>query len=158
MTDTTKSNKYKSRASTKVFSDAERAAIVQRAEEQKAEARRGSRGKKGAADGESDVLAKIAEMPESDRVLATRLHAIIKDSAPTLSPKSWYGMPSYARDGKIVCFYQGAYKFNTRYAMLGFNDSANLDDGHLWPVYFALTELTAADEATIAELLQKALS
>jgi uncharacterized protein YdhG (YjbR/CyaY superfamily) len=156
MNDTSKSDKSTSRASTKVFTEEERAAIVQRAEEQKTEARR--RGKPGKADGESDVLAKIAEMPESDRALATQIHDIIKASAPDLSPKTWYGMPSYAtRHGKIVCFYQGAYKFNTRYAMLGFNDSANLDDGRMWPVYFAVTEITDTEVARISKLLKKAL-
>jgi uncharacterized protein YdhG (YjbR/CyaY superfamily) len=141
---------------TKVFTDEERAAIHDRAQEQKAASRRGPRA--GKADEESSVLAKIAEMPDRDRVLSERLHAVIKASAPALSPKLWYGMPSYAKDGKIVCFFQGAYKFNSRYAMLGFNDSANLDDGHLWPVYFALTEMTPSEEATIDSLLKKAVS
>ena len=104
------------------------------------------------------MLAKIAEMAEPDRTMATRLHAIIKASAPALSPKTWYGMPAYARDGKIVCFFQSAQKFNTRYATLGFNDSANLDEGALWPVAFALKELTAAEEARISALVKKAVS
>ena len=156
MTETQKSTKNSAIDKTaKVFSDAERSAIQARAEEQKA-ARRGTRA--GKADGERDVLAKIAEMPEADRTLAERLHSIIKASAPDLESKTWYGMPSYARDGKVVCFFQGGYKFNTRYAMLGFNDSANLDDGHVWPVYFALTELTDADEPTISKLLKQAVS
>jgi hypothetical protein len=158
MAKTEKTSRSASRKSTRVFTEEERAAIIQRADEQKAEARRGRRGTQHAADGERDVLAKIAEMPESDRDLATRLHALIKASAPGLEMKTWYGMPSYGRDGKIVCFYQGAYKFHTRYAMLGFNDSANLDEGHIWPVYFAVTKLSAADEAKIAALLQRALS
>ena len=109
-------------------------------------------------DGESAVLAKISEMPAPDRALGERLHAIIKASAPGLSPKLWYGMPSYAKDGKIVCFFQPARKFKTRYATFGFNDSANLDEGGLWPVAFALKELTAADEARIGELVKKAVS
>ncbi|HZS77384.1 MAG TPA: DUF1801 domain-containing protein [Ktedonobacteraceae bacterium] len=110
------------------------------------------------ADGESAVLAKLAEMPASDRALGERLHEIIKASAPVLSPKLWYGMPAYAKDGKVVCFFQPANKFKTRYATLGFNDSANLDEGALWPVAFALTELTAAEEARIGELVKKAVS
>lgn len=129
------------------FTDDERAAIRARNRELKA----------NKADGESDVLAKIGEMPTADRALGERLHAIIKSSAPTLSPKLWYGMPAYARNGKIVCFFQPASKFKTRYATLGFNDAATLDEGHLWPVAFALTELTAADEATIGELVKKAI-
>ncbi len=110
------------------------------------------------ADGESAVLAKIGEMPAADRALGERLHAIIKASAPALSPKLWYGMPAYAKDGKVVCFFQPAHKFKTRYATFGFNDSANLDGGALWPVTFALKELTAADEARIGELVKKAVS
>ena len=136
------------------FTDVERAAMKERAKEQKAEAR----ANKNRAEGESDVLAKIAEMPEPDRTMARRLHEIIKASAPVLSPKTWYGMPAYARDGKVVCFFQPADKFKTRYATFGFNDSANLDDGALWPVAFALKELTAADEAKIAALVKKAVS
>ena len=108
------------------------------------------------ADGESDVLAKIAEMPEPDRAMAERLHAIIKASAPALSPRTWYGMPAYAKDGKVLCFFQPAQKFKTRYATFGFNDVANLDEGAMWPVAFALTELTAADEARIGALVKKA--
>ena len=127
-----------------------------RAKELKAAGRRGSRADK--ADGESAVLAKLAEMNEPDRVVGERLHAIIKASAPVLSPKLWYGMPAYAQDGKIICFFQSAQKFNTRYATLGFSDKANLDDGTMWPTAFALTELTAADEARIAALVKQALS
>jgi hypothetical protein len=138
------------------FSDEERAAMRERAAEQKAAARRGPRADK--ADGERDVLAKIAEMPEPDRAMAERLHALITASAPALSPRTWYGMPAYARDGKVVCFYQSAQKFKTRYATLGFSDEANLDDGAMWPTAFALTELTAADEARIGALVQKAAS
>src|SRR3989442_4039334 len=140
----------------KGFTDEERAAMKERAQELKAEARRGPRA--GKADGESDVLAKIAEMPEPDRAMAERLHAIIKASAPALSPKTWYGMPAYAKDGKVVCFFQSAHKFNSRYATFGFSDEANLDEGHLWPVSFALKELTPADEARIGALVKKAVS
>ena len=138
------------------FTDEERAAMKERAQELKAAARRGPRAAK--ADGESDVLAKIAEMPEPDRAMAERLHAIIKASAPDLSPRTWYGMPAYARDGKVVCFFQSAQKFKTRYATLGFSDKANLDEGAMWPTAFALTELTAADEARIGALVKKAVS
>ena len=138
------------------FTDEERAAIKERAQELRTTARRGSRAAK--ADGESDVLAKIAEMPESDRAIAERLHALITASAPGLSPKLWYGMPAYAKDGKVVCFFQSAHKFKTRYATLGFNDSANLDEGAMWPTAFALTQLTADDEARITALLKKAVS
>jgi uncharacterized protein YdhG (YjbR/CyaY superfamily) len=138
------------------FTDEERGAMKERAQELKAAARRGPRGKK--ADAESAVLTKIAEMPEPDRGMAERLHAIIKASAPALSPKLWYGMPAYAKDGKVVCFFQGAHKFKSRYATFGFDDSANLDDGAMWPTAFALTELTAADEARIGALVKKAVS
>ena len=110
------------------------------------------------AEAEQDVLAAIAKMPGSDRAMAKRLHTIIKDSAPGLSPKTWYGMPAYAKDGNVVCFFRGADKFKERYAMFGFNDSANLDKGAMWPVAFALTELTAADEKKIAALVKKAVS
>jgi uncharacterized protein YdhG (YjbR/CyaY superfamily) len=136
----------------KGFTDEERAAMKARAQELKAEAR----ASKNKADGESDVLAKIAEMPEPERTMARRLHEIITASAPTLTPKTWYGMPAYARDGKIVCFFQSAQKFDTRYATLGFNDTANLDEGAMWPVAYALQELTAAEEAKISALVQKA--
>ena len=136
------------------FSDEERAAMKERARELKAEAR----ADKDKAEGESAVLAKIAEMQGSDRVIARRLHAIIKASAPALSPKTWYGMPAYAKDGKVVCFFTSAQKFNSRYATFGFNDTANLDDGAMWPTSFALKELTAAEEAKISELVKKAVS
>src|SRR5215216_5974418 len=138
----------------KGFSDEERAAMKERAKELKAEAR----ADKNRADGERDVLAKIAEMSEPDRGMAKRLHAIIKASAPALSPKTWYGMPAYAKDDKIVCFYQSAQKFNARYATFGFNDVANLDEGAMWPTSFALKELTATEEARIVALVKKAVS
>lgn len=137
----------------KGFSEEERAAMKERAREMKAEAR----ANKGKADGESDVLAKIAELPEPERTMATRLHEIIKENAPSLSPKTWYGMPAYAKDGKIVCFFQSAQKFTTRYATLGFNDTAKLDDGEMWPVAFALKELNAKSEAKIIALVKKAV-
>jgi uncharacterized protein YdhG (YjbR/CyaY superfamily) len=140
----------------KGFTDEERAAMKERAQELKAEARRSRRASK--ADGESDLLAKIAEMQGQDRVIAERLHAIIKASAPDLSPRTWYGMPAYAKDGKVVCFFQSAQKFNTRYATLGFSDAANLDEGAMWPTAFALTELTAAEEEKIGALVKKAVS
>jgi hypothetical protein len=132
------------------FTDEEKVAMKERAKELKAAAAK--------ADGESDVLAKIAEVKEPDRAMANRLHAIIKASAPTLSPRTWYGMPAYAKDGKVVCFFQSAQKFNTRYATLGFSDTANLDEGALWPVAFALKELTATEEARISALVKKAVS
>jgi uncharacterized protein YdhG (YjbR/CyaY superfamily) len=138
------------------FTAEERAAVRARAQELKAEARRGPRA--GKADGERDLLAAIAAMPEADRTLATRLHALITASAPALSPKTWYGMPAYAREGKVVCFFQSAEKFKSRYATLGFNDAANLDEGPMWPTSFALKELTAADEAKIVALVKKAVS
>ncbi|HUN06604.1 MAG TPA: DUF1801 domain-containing protein [Aggregatilineales bacterium] len=136
------------------FTAEEQAAMKERAKELKAEAR----ASKNKADGESDLLAKIAEMPEPDRTMATRLHEIVKAHAPVLLPKTWYGMPAYARDGKIVCFFQSAQKFQARYATLGFNDSANLDDGSMWPTSFALKELNAAEEARIIALVKKAVS
>ena len=138
----------------KGFTDDEKAAMKNRAQELKAEAR----ANKNKAEGESDVLAKIAEMPEPERALAKRLHEIIKACAPALSPKTWYGMPAYAKDGKVVCFFQSAQKFNTRYATLGFNDTANLDEGAMWPTAFALTKLTATEEATITALVKQAVS
>jgi uncharacterized protein YdhG (YjbR/CyaY superfamily) len=138
------------------FTDEERAAMKERAQELKAEARRGSRA--GQADGESAALAKIAEMQEPDRALAQRLHALIKASAPALSAKTWYGMPAYAKAGKVVCFFQSGQKFNSRYATLGFSDEANLDDGAMWPTSFALKALTAADEARIGALVTRAVS
>ncbi|MEO8571140.1 MAG: DUF1801 domain-containing protein [Chloroflexota bacterium] len=140
----------------KVFSDEERDAMKERAREQKATTRRGPRAAK--ADGEGEVLAKIAEMAKPDRDMAERLHALIKDSAPALTPKTWYGMPAYARDDKVICFFQSAAKFKTRYATLGFSDSAKLDDGTMWPNAYALTTLTAADEARIDALVKKAAS
>jgi len=140
----------------KGFTDEERAALKERAQELKASARRGPGA--GKADGESEVLAKIAEMPEPDRVVAERLHAIIKASAPALSPRTWYGMPAYAKDGNVVCFFQSSQKFKTRYATLGFSDKANLDEGAMWPTTFALTELTADSEARIGALVKKAVS
>lgn len=130
------------------FSDEERAAMKERLQELKA----------GKAGGESAVLAKIAEMPEPDRTMAGRIHAIVQASAPGLAPKLWYGMPAYAKDGKVVCFFQGAFRFKTRYATLGFNDTAHLDEGAMWPVAYALQELTAAEEARIAALVKKAAS
>ncbi|MGD0122044.1 MAG: DUF1801 domain-containing protein [Candidatus Limnocylindrales bacterium] len=138
------------------FTDEERDAMKERAREVKAAARRGPRAAE--ADGESEVLAKIAEMAEPDRVMAERLHAIIKANAPALSPRTWYGMPAYARDGNVVCFFQSADKFKARYATLGFSDKANLDEGAMWPSAFALTKLTAADEARIGALVKKAVS
>jgi uncharacterized protein YdhG (YjbR/CyaY superfamily) len=158
MTDTRKSAKSTTAAGRthEGFTDEERGAMKERARELKAAGRRGTRADK--ADAEGDVLAKIAELPESDRALAERLHAIIKASAPALSPKLWYGMPAYAKDGKVVCFFQSAQKFKSRYATLGFNDPANLDEGAMWPTAFALTELTAADEARIGALVKKAVS
>ncbi len=132
------------------FTDEEKAAMMDRVQEQKIAARK--------ADGESDLLAKIAEMPAPDRALGKRLHAIIKASAPALSPTTWYGMPAYAKDGKVVCFYQAAQKFKTRYATFGFSDKAKLDEGGMWPVAFALKDLTAAEEAKIGALVKKAAS
>ncbi|HUV33057.1 MAG TPA: hypothetical protein VMW31_05750 [Devosiaceae bacterium] len=147
----------KSKAATGgTFSEEERAAMKERAAELKTSARRGSRASK--ADGERDVLAKIAEMPEPDRSLSQRLHALIKQSAPALAPKTWYGMPAYALDDKVVCFFQSAHRFKSRYATFGFSDKANLDAGTMWPISFALKEMTAADEARIVALLKKALS
>ncbi len=135
----------------KGFTEEERAAMKERARELKAEANK--------ANGEKDLLAKIAEMPEPDRVMARRLHEIVKASAPTLSPKTWYGMPAYAnQDGKVVCFFQSAHKFGARYATFGFNDTANLDEGAMWPTSFALKELNSADEAKISALVKKAVS
>ena len=158
MNDTQKSAKSTTATDTtsRGFSAEERAAMKERAKELKAAPGRGPRVDK--ADGESAVLAKIAEMPEPDRAMGKRLHAVIKASAPTLSPRLWYGMPAYAKDGKVVCFFQSAQKFKTRYATLGFSDAANLDEGAAWPVAFALTELTAAEEARIGALAKKAVS
>ena len=134
------------------FTDDERAAMKERAKELKAA------GRGGKTDGESAVLEKIAEMEGSDRAMAERLHAIVKASAPALAPKTWYGMPAYAKDGKVVCFFQSAGKFKSRYATFGFSDTANLDDGGMWPTSFALKELTAAEEERIAALVKKAVS
>jgi uncharacterized protein YdhG (YjbR/CyaY superfamily) len=136
------------------FTAEERAALRDRARELKTAARP----RAGKADGESDVLARLAAMPGPDRVLGERLHALIRATAPDLVPRTWYGMPAYARDGAVICFFQGASKFNTRYATLGFSDKANLDDGAMWPVSFAVTELTAGAEARIAALVRKAVS
>jgi uncharacterized protein YdhG (YjbR/CyaY superfamily) len=138
----------------KGFTDEERAAMKERTKELKAE----TRANKNKEEGESDVLAKIAEMPEPERAMVMRLHEIIKASAPVLSPKTWYGMPAYTKDGKVVCFFQSAQKFNTRYATLGFSDTANIDEGAMWPTSFALTELTAAEEARISALVKKAVN
>jgi len=154
--DTQKSAKSAAATGTKFkgFTDEERIAMKERAQELKAE----TRANKNKADGERDVLVKIDEMPELDRAMAKRLHAIIKASAPALSPKTWYGMPAYAKDDKVVCFFQSAHKFKTRYSSFGFNDTANLDEGGMWPVAFALKELTATEEAKISALVKKAVS
>jgi uncharacterized protein YdhG (YjbR/CyaY superfamily) len=133
-----------------VLTAEERAAMKELVQERKAQAR--------GEDGESAVLAKIAEMPEPDRAMAERFHAIVKASAPSLSPRTWYGMPAYAKEGKVVCFFQSAAKFKARYATFGFSDKANLDDGNIWPTYFALRELTSAEEKKIAGLVKKAAS
>ena len=153
---TQQSAKSTTSKASKGFTDEERAAMRERAQEQKAAARRG-RGA-GKADGESDVLAKIAEMQEPDRSMAERLHEIVKASAPALSPKTWYGMPAYAKEGKVVCFFQSAQKFKSRYATFGFSDEANLDEGAMWPTSFALKELTATEEAKIGALVKRAVS
>jgi uncharacterized protein YdhG (YjbR/CyaY superfamily) len=146
---TQRSAKRTTGKASKGFTADERAAMRERAQELKAAA--------GKADAESDVLAKIAEMPKADRVMAERLHALVKATAPSLSPRTWYGMPAYAKDGKVVCFFQSAQKFKSRYATFGFSDNANLDDGAMWPTSFALRELTAAQEAKIRALLKKAV-
>ena len=151
-----KDRQKSAKKTTAIFTDEEKDAMKERAKEQKAATRRGPRAAK--ADGESEVLAKIAEMPEPDRALAKRLHAVIKASGPALAPRTWYGMPAYAKDGKVVCFFQSAKKFNTRYATLGFSDEAHLDEGAMWPTAFALAKLTAADEARISALVKKAVS
>ncbi|MCU1439524.1 MAG: hypothetical protein JWP85_521 [Rhodoglobus sp.] len=155
MNDTQKSAKSKTGGSKSYegFTEEERDAMKERAKELKAEGRRTAE----KADGESEVLAKIAELPEPDRAMAERIHAIVTASAPELSPKTWYGMPAYAKDGKIICFFQSAAKFKSRYATLGFNDAANLDEGAMWPTSFALMELTSADEARIGALVKKAV-
>ncbi len=150
-----KETQTSAKSTNKGFTAEEQAAMKERARELKAEAR----AKKNREEGERDLLGKIAEMPEPDRAIATRLHEIVKANAPDLFPKTWYGMPAYANeDGKVVCFFQAADKFNTRYATFGFNDTANLDDGAMWPTAFALKELTAAEEARIAALVKKAVS
>lgn len=148
MADTTKTP-----TTSTTFSETEKAAMRERAKEQKAEARRG----KDRAAGEADVLAKIAEMPASDRAMAERLHALVKANAPELTAKTWYGQPAYAKDGKTICFFQAADKFKTRYSTLGFSEDARLDDGTMWPTSWALTQLTAADEQRIAALIKKAV-
>jgi uncharacterized protein YdhG (YjbR/CyaY superfamily) len=153
---TQRSAKRTTGKASKGFTDEERAAMRERTQELKAAARRGPRA--GKADGESDVLAKIAEMPESDRAMAERLHGIVKASAPALSPRTWYGMPAYAKDGKVVCFFQSAQKFKSRYATFGFSDKANLDKGAMWPTSFALRELTPAEEKKISSLVKKAVA
>jgi uncharacterized protein YdhG (YjbR/CyaY superfamily) len=147
---TRKSAKRTRAKASKGFTAEERAAMRERARELKAATSK--------ADGEKDVLAKIAEMPKADRVMAERIHAIVKASAPALSPRTWYGMPAYAKDGKVVCFFQSAHKFKSRYATLGFNDKANLDKGAMWPTSFALKELTGAEEKKIGALVKKAVS
>ena len=156
MKDTQKSAKRTTATgkTSKGFTDAERAAMKARAQELKAE----ERASRNRAEGERDVLAAIAAMKEPDRAMAKRLHAIIEATAPALSPKTWYGMPAYAKDGKVVCFFQSAQKFSSRYATFGFSDEANLDEGALWPTSFALKDLTAAEEAKIAALVKKAVS
>jgi uncharacterized protein YdhG (YjbR/CyaY superfamily) len=154
MATTTKTTKRTDTSTEGGFTADEKAAMRERAREAKAEARRGS----DRAAGEKDLLAKIAEMPESDRTIAERLHSAITAAAPGLAPKTWYGMPAYARDGKIVCFFKAASKFDSRYATFGFEEEAQLDDGAMWPTSFALTTLTAADEAKIVELVKKAVS
>ena len=151
MSDTQKSARSTTGKASKVLTDEERAAMREVVRERRRE-------RSGKVDGEGDVLAKIAEMPESDRAMAERLHAIIKASAPALSPRTWYGMPAYAKDGKVVCFFQSAQKFKSRYATFGFSDKANLDEGAMWPTAFALKELTAAEEARIGALVKKAVS
>ncbi len=151
MSDKKKSARSTSAGVSNLLSDEERAAMKETLKERR-------RALSGEADGESDVLTKIAEMAEPDRAIAKRIHAIVKASAPTLSPKTWYGMPAYAKDGKVVCFFQSGLKFKTRYATLGFQDKANLDDGEMWPTAFALTELTPAVEAKIGKLVKRAAS
>jgi len=145
-----------SRDASKSWTDEERDAMKERAKELKAAARRGK--PKGEADREQELLAKLSEMPESDRLMGERIHALVKANAPELTPRTWYGMPAYAKEGKVVCFFQSAAKFKSRYATLGFSDDAALDDGTMWPTSWALTELTSADDARIVELLKKAVS
>jgi uncharacterized protein YdhG (YjbR/CyaY superfamily) len=154
MTDTKKTTAQETSAPG--WTDEERAAMKEHAEELRRAKRRG--GKASRADGEADVLAKIAAMPEADRAMAERIHAIVKEAAPDLAPRTWYGMPAYAKDGKVVCFFTAASKFNERYASFGFNAMANLDDGSMWPTAWALTRLTKADEREIARLVKRAVS
>jgi uncharacterized protein YdhG (YjbR/CyaY superfamily) len=158
MNDTQKSARTTTatRKASKVFTAEERAAMIDRAKELKAEARRGKQADKAAED-EADVLAKIAQMPESDRVMAERIHAIVKANAPALSPRTWYGMPAYAKEGKVVCFFKAADKFKARYATFGFEEDANLDEGTMWATSWALTKLTAADEKAIGALVKKSV-
>ena len=156
MTGTKKSTKADTGRNTtsEVWTDEERAAMQEHAREMKAK-----RGRKGKPDGEADVRAKIAEMPEPDRTMAERVHAIVRETAPDLTPRTWYGMPAYAREtGKLVCFFQPASKFKARYATFGFDEGANLDEGNMWPTSYALTQLTPADEARLVELLKRATS
>jgi uncharacterized protein YdhG (YjbR/CyaY superfamily) len=153
MSEAEKKRARRSGAKDESFTDAEKAAMKERARELKAE----TRASKGKAQGESDLLAKIAEMPEPDRSMATRIHEIVRTNAPELSPKTWYGMPAYARDGKVVCFFQSSHKFESRYSTLGFNDAAKLDDGEMWPASFAVVALTPDVEARIAALVRKAV-
>jgi uncharacterized protein YdhG (YjbR/CyaY superfamily) len=154
MNATTKTAKRTETSTSAGFTADEKAAMKERAKELKAESRRDAE----RADGERDLLAKIAEMPKTDRVMAERIHALVTATAPDLSPKTWYGMPAYARDGKIVCFFKSADKFKSRYATFGFEEDAHLDDGNMWPTSYALTKLTPADEARIAAIVKKAVS
>jgi uncharacterized protein YdhG (YjbR/CyaY superfamily) len=156
MTKAQRSTKNSENTASEQWTDEERAAMKERAKEVKASARRGTKADKAAQD-EAAVLAKIAEMQDSDRAMAERIHAVVGASAPELAPKLWYGMPAYARDGKVVCFFQSAQKFNARYATFGFNDTAHLDEDTMWPTAFALTRLTAADETRIGELVARAV-
>ncbi|WOX23236.1 DUF1801 domain-containing protein [Streptomyces solicathayae] len=154
---TTQAGRTTESTSSAAFTAEERAAMKERAKEVKASRTRATRAEKAAAE-EAAVLEKIAEMQDSDRVMAERIHAVIRDNAPHLAPKLWYGMPAYAKDGKVLCFFQSAEKFNARYATFGFNDIASLDDGTMWPTAFALTRLTAADETRIGALVKQAAS
>jgi uncharacterized protein YdhG (YjbR/CyaY superfamily) len=154
MAETSRPRKSGSRKDAARFTPEERAAMKERAQELRADARRGRR--QTGADAESDVRAKIAEMPRADRILAERIHALVRETAPDLVPRTWYGMPAYAKDGKVVCFFQGAQKFKARYSTLGFNDAARLDDGNMWPTAFALTKLTTAEESKLRKLIKKA--
>lgn len=155
MKDTTPPTRRTAAKASEIFSDEERAAMQEAVRERRAASRRGSKADQD-AQGERDLLEKIAEMPEADRLMAERIHALIRADAPGLSPRTWYGMPAYAKDGKVVCFFQAASKFKVRYATFGFQHDARIDDGTMWPVAFALTELTPANEARIVELVRKA--